>query len=95
MVDGIVLNYGDVLPNTKEFDLTILVEAMKLDQYIFTIVDYYFKGESLHVVILFSTLSPSMSLEILNLEKKMDWFSLSKGQPIHSNQRKWFLGEHT
>jgi len=60
-IDVIVLNFGDVLPNTmnflysslKEFDLTILVNVVKPNQDICTIVNNYFKGESLHVVIFF------------------------------------------
>lgn len=100
VADGIVVNPGDVLPDTsvnalyfslKEFDLTIPVEAAKLDQDICNIVDNCFTGARLHVERLIFTQSPFLSFELLNLEKDPACFSLWKGQPIDSSQRKWFL----
>ena len=77
MADGIVVNPGDVLPDTsvnalyfslKEFDLTIPVDAAKLDQDILNVVDNCFIGARLHVERLIFTQSPSVSFELLNLE---------------------------
>lgn len=100
VADGIVVNPGDVLPDTsvnalyfslKEFDLTIPVDAAKLDQDIRNVVDNCFTGARLHVERLIFTQSPSVSFGLLNLEKDPACFSLWKGQPVDSSQRKWFL----
>lgn len=100
VADGIVVNPGDVLPDTsvnalyfslKEFDLTIPVDAAKLDQDIRNVVDNCFTGARLHVERLIFTQSPYLSFELLNLDKDPACFSLWKGQPVDSSQRKWFL----
>jgi hypothetical protein len=100
VAEGIMVNPGDVLPNTsvnalyyglKEIDLTIPVDVAKLDQDICKIVDNCFTGARLHVERLIFIQSSYLSFELLNLEKDPTCFSLWKGQPIDSSQRKWFL----
>ncbi|KAH9323271.1 hypothetical protein KI387_017910, partial [Taxus chinensis] len=100
LADGIMVNPGDILPDTsvnsfyfslKEFDLTIPVDAAKIDQDIHTIVDNCFTGARLHVESLIFAQSPSGTHKLLNLEKDPACFLLWKGQPIDSSQRKWMM----
>lgn len=69
----------------------IPVDVAKLDQDICKIVDNCFTRARLHVERLIFIESSYFSFEILNLENDPACFSSWKGQPIDSNQRKWFL----
>ncbi|XP_057859236.2 uncharacterized protein LOC131068046 isoform X2 [Cryptomeria japonica] len=100
LADGIVVNPSDILPDTsvnsfylslKEFDITIPVDAAKIDQEIRSIVDNCFTGARLHVESLIFAQSPSGTFRLLNLDKDPACVLLWKGQPIDSSQRKWVI----
>eukprot|EP01018_Ginkgo_biloba_P011380 Gb_29280 [translate_table: standard] len=101
LADGIVVNPGDVLPDTsvnsfyfslKELDLTIPVIAAKFDNESRNeLVENCFTGARLHVESFVFAQSPSLTFKLLNLERDPACFALWKGQPIDSSQRKWVM----
>eukprot|EP00252_Welwitschia_mirabilis_P020494 TRINITY_DN5043_c0_g1_i2.p1 TRINITY_DN5043_c0_g1~~TRINITY_DN5043_c0_g1_i2.p1 ORF type:complete len:1276 (-),score=282.24 TRINITY_DN5043_c0_g1_i2:26-3853(-) len=99
LADGIVVNPGDILPDTsinhfhlslKELNLSIPINSAKLNQE-FQEDNSSFTGARLHIESFVFVQSPIVSFKLLNLEKDPACFTLWKGQPIDASQRKWVM----
>uniref|UniRef100_A0A2P2L8U0 Uncharacterized protein LOC105130181 isoform X1 n=1 Tax=Rhizophora mucronata TaxID=61149 RepID=A0A2P2L8U0_RHIMU len=101
LVDGIVVNPGDVLPDfsinsivftLKELDVTVplhMVASVTSANEQNSSVENSFSGASLHLENLYFSDSPSLKLRLLKLEKDPACFCLWEGQPIDASQKKW------
>lgn len=104
MADGIVVSPGSVLPdfsiNSLLFNLKGLVVTVPLDignpeqlsRSPNMPVQNSFSGARLHIEDLMFSLSPSLKLSLLNLEKDPACFCLWKNQPIDASQKKLTAG---
>ncbi|XP_050216708.1 uncharacterized protein LOC126667701 [Mercurialis annua] len=104
LADGIVLNPGDVLPDSsvnslmfilKELDVTVPLDMSKFDNPDYrksSTAQSSFTGARLHIQNLFFSESPSLKLKLLKLDKDPACFCLWKGQPIDASQKKWTAG---
>ncbi|XP_058219969.1 uncharacterized protein LOC131330417 isoform X2 [Rhododendron vialii] len=104
LVDGIMVNPGAVLPdfsvnsikfNLKGLDITV---PMDMENPIYSVASRKpnfrscFAGARLHIENLFFSESPSLSLNLLNLEKDPACFCLWEDQPVDASQKKWCTG---
>ncbi|KAJ8747523.1 hypothetical protein K2173_009260 [Erythroxylum novogranatense] len=101
LADGIVVNPGDVLPdssinsmilNLKELDVSIPLDVGASSNQADSrnsMVDSSFTGAKLHLENLSFSESPSLRPKLLNLEKDPACFCLWEGQPIDASQKKW------
>ncbi|KAI7737695.1 hypothetical protein M8C21_011867, partial [Ambrosia artemisiifolia] len=103
LADGIMVNPDDISSdpsigslhfNIKELNITVPLEARKLDHFTYHDNSKYnlFKGARLHIENLYLSESPSMKVGLLNLEMDAACFCMWEGQPIDSSMRKWTAG---
>uniref|UniRef100_A0A1J3FWM1 UHRF1-binding protein 1-like n=1 Tax=Noccaea caerulescens TaxID=107243 RepID=A0A1J3FWM1_NOCCA len=104
LADGIVVNPGDVLPDSsvnsllftlKELDVSVPLDMSNLEGSAIKedlSAKKCFAGARLHIENLSFAESPTLKVRLLNLEKDPACFCLWPGQPIDASQKKWTAG---